>query len=164
MRPVIELIVNSTATVEPSLQCHYVQVNNALIRREQLNGREHIVLPSYTLPDNVVMNDGLYTHDEIEANYKNLEGTLAPLGHPVVDGKHVSAMTPEALHANHVGAWNRNVQRKGNRIYLEKWIDVEFAANSEKGRELLSAVDKGEPIHTSVAVYAARELTPNAKG
>jgi hypothetical protein len=146
------------------LQCHYVQVNNAQIRREQLNGREHIVLPSYTLPDNVVMNGGLYTHDQIEANYKQLEGTLAPLGHPVVDGVHVSALTPEALHANHVGAWNRNVQRKGNRVYLEKWVDVEFAANSEKGRELLAAVEKGEPIHTSVAVYTAKELTPNAKG
>lgn len=162
----IELIVNSAAPTqgEQVLQCHYVQVNSDLIRKETLNGREHIVLPSYTLPDNVVMNGGLYTREEIEANYRQLENTLAPLGHPVVDGKHVSATTPEALHANHVGAFNRNVQRRGNRIYLEKWIDVEFATNSEKGRQLLAAIEKREPIHTSVAVYTARELTPNAEG
>ena len=158
----IELIVNSAAA--PEVQCCYVQVNADMIRNEMLNGRPHIVLPSYTLPDNVVMNGGLYTHDEIEANYKQLEGTLAPLGHPMVDGKHVSANTPEALHANHVGAFNRNVQRRGNRVYVEKWIDTEFAANSAKGRELLAAIEKREPIHTSVACWQSRELAPNAEG
>jgi hypothetical protein len=141
-----------------------VAVNAASIRREQHNGREHIVVPSFTLPDGVVMNGGLYPHDEIEKSYASLEGTLAPLGHPQVNGEYVSAQQPDAINSYHVGAWNKNVRRVGNRIAIDKWVDVEYAKNSEGGRALLSAIDKGEPIHTSTGIFLEREMTPNADG
>lgn len=141
-----------------------VAVNAASIRREQHNGREHIVVPSFTLPDGVVMNGGLYPHDEIEKSYASLEGTLAPLGHPQVNGEYVSAQQPDAINSYHVGAWNRNVKRVGNRISVEKMIDVEFAKNTEGGRKLLEAINKGEPIHTSTGIFLEREMTPNADG
>lgn len=142
------------------------QVNSKSIRRETHNGREHLVLPSYTLPANVIMNGGLYTAEQIDKHYAALEGTLAPLGHPTVNGKFVSAFSPEGINVGHIGAWNRNVKKAGNRIYLEKWVDVEFAKNTDGGRELLERVDaleKGEevpPIHTSVAAFLSR-LEPN---
>jgi len=139
-------------------------VNAKAIRREQYNGREHIVVPSYTLPDEVVMNGGLYPHDEIEAGYKSLEMTPAPLGHPQVEGEYVSASRPDAMNAHGFGAFNRNVKRVGNRIYVEKFIDVEVAQNSENGRKVLEAIDKGEPIHTSTGLLLDREMTPNADG
>lgn len=135
------------------------KVNSKSIRREMHNGREHLVLPSYTLPTNVVMNGGLYTDTEINAHYTGLEGTLAPLGHPQVNGQFVSAFSPEGLCVGFVGAWNRNVKKSGNRVYLEKWVDTNRAQESEGGRELLdrvAAIERGEdvpPIHTSVAVY-----------
>lgn len=141
-----------------------VAVNAASIRREQYNGREHIVVPSFTLPDEVVMNGGLYPHDEIEKSYATLEGSLAPLGHPQVNGEYVSAQQPDAINSYHVGAWNRNVKRVGNRISVEKIIDVEFAKNTEGGRKLLDAINKGEPIHTSTGIFLEREMTPNADG
>lgn len=125
------------------------QVNSASIRRETHNGREHLVLPSYTLPAGVIMNGGLYTAEQIDKHYPGLEGTLAPLGHPMVDGKFVSAFSPEGINAAHVGAWNRNVKKSGNRVYMEKWVDVEFAKSTEGGRELLQrveALEKGEDV------------------
>lgn len=140
-----------------------IQVNTEIkaneIRRETYNGREHIIVPSYTLPFNVVMNREFYPQAEIVANYKSLEGTLAPLGHPKVNGEHVSAMTPEGLNTCFAGAWNRNVELRGNRVYCEKWIDVETAKQSAAGRELLERVEALEagdttaPIWSSVAVY-----------
>lgn len=142
------------------------KVNSQSIRRETYNGREHLVLPSYTLPANVVMNGGLYTQEQIDAHYQGLEGTLAPLGHPQVNGQFVSAFSPEGINAGHIGAWNRNVKKSGNRIYLEKWVDVARASESEGGRELLervSAIERGEdvpPIHTSVAAFLD-QLEPN---
>ncbi|MEW8792347.1 hypothetical protein GNE01_21320 [Klebsiella sp. JL973] len=142
------------------------KVNSQSIRRETYNGREHLVLPSYTLPANVVMNGGLYTQEEIDAHYQGLEGTLAPLGHPQVNGQFVSAFSPEGINAGHIGAWNRNVKKSGNRIYLEKWVDVSRASESEGGRELLervAAIERGEdvpPIHTSVAAFLD-QLEPN---
>lgn len=138
------------------------QVNSGTIRREQHNGREHWVVPSYTLPANVVMNGGLYPASEIDAHYQKLEGTLAPLGHPEVNGEFVSAFSPEGINVGHVGAFNRNVKKSGNRIYVEKWIDTEVAQRTDGGRRLLerlTALENGEdvpPIHTSVAVFLER--------
>ncbi|MDN0030797.1 hypothetical protein [Serratia marcescens] len=142
------------------------KVNSQAIRRESYNGREHLVLPSYTLPANVVMNDGLYTASEIDAHYQGLEGTLAPMGHPQLNGAFISAFSPEGINQGHIGAWNRNVKKSGNRIYLEKWVDTQIANQSEGGRELISrveAIERGEdvpPIHTSVAVFLD-QLEPN---
>lgn len=135
------------------------RVNSQAIRRENYNGRPHLVLPSYTLPANVVMNGGLYTAAEIDAHYQGLEGTLAPLGHPTVNGEFVSAFSPEGINVGHIGAWNRNVKKSGNRVYAEKWVDTTVANQTEGGRELLervAAIERGEdvpPIHTSVAVF-----------
>lgn len=143
------------------------KVDNKAIRRETYNGREHIVIPSYTLPANVIMNEEFYPEAEITANYQSLEGTLAPLGHPMVDGQFVSAFSPEGLNVGFIGAWNRNVSLQGNRVYAEKWIDVDKAKESSGGAELLQrveAIEKGEttePIWSSVAVF--RERTPAPK-
>lgn len=135
------------------------RVNSQSIRREVHNGRDHIVIPSYTLPANVIMNNELYPESEIDAHYQGLEGTLAPLGHPTVNGQFVSAFSPEGINVGYAGAWNRNVKKSGNRIYVEKWVDVLKANESENGRELIKrveAIERGEdvpPIHTSVAVF-----------
>ncbi len=135
------------------------KVNGQSIRREVYNGRDHIVIPSYTLPANVIMNNELYPESEIDAHYQGLEGTLAPLGHPTVNGQFVSAFSPEGINVGYAGAWNRNVKKAGNRVYLEKWVDVLKANESNNGRELIQrieSIERGEdvpPIHTSVAVF-----------
>ncbi|KLN96199.1 hypothetical protein [Moellerella wisconsensis] len=142
------------------------KVNSASIRRETYNGREHIIIPSYTLPANVIMNGEFYPEAEIQANYQSMEGTIAPLGHPTVDGHFVSAFSPEGLNQGFVGAWNRNVSLKGNRVYCEKWVDVEKAMESSGGQRLmakLTALEKGEssdPIWSSVAVFRERTEAP----
>lgn len=143
------------------------RVNSKSIRREIYNNKEHWVLPSYTLPANVVMNGGLYTAEQIDAHYTGLEGTLAPLGHPTLNGEFVSAFSPEGINQGHIGAWNRNVKKAGNRVYLEKWVDIEVAKQSEKGREFLGrveAIERGDdvpPIHTSMAAFLNEDEPTN---
>jgi len=132
-------------------------VDNSKIERFERDGREHIRVPSTTLPDNVIMNDGLYPADEIESSYKSLEGTFAPFGHPHIGGQYVSAKDPRAVNRFHVGAYNENVQRRDGRVRLDKIIDVEFAQRSENGRQLLDAINKGDPIHTSTGLLCNRE-------
>lgn len=140
------------------------KVRNSDIRYITHNNREHIVVPSYTLPDDVVMNGGLYPAEEIAKGFKTLEGTLAPVGHPTLNGKPVLANTPEAINAHHVGVWNKNVERQGGRVYVEKWIDVERAKESPLGQQLLDAIEAGSPIHTSTGLITKREMAVNQAG
>lgn len=153
------IFVANAATTSAKMQVNVTTVvNSKQIRKETLNEKEHYVLPSYTLPANVVMNRVLYPAAEIDKHYKGLEGTLAPLGHPTVDGRFVSANSPEGLNQSYAGAWNRNVQKVGDRIYMEKWVDIEVAGRTEKGRRLLEICQKaidGEQVrvHTSVALF-----------
>ncbi|WP_311271051.1 hypothetical protein [Sphingobium sp. WCS2017Hpa-17] len=99
----------------------------------------------------------MYPADEIEKAYRALEGSPAPLGHPVVNGKFVLARSPEGLARSYVGAHNENVRRENGRVLLDKVIDVQVANQSQGGRDLLAAIDKQEPIHTSTGVMAMLE-------
>ncbi len=155
-------MVNSGAAAAPMRVNLRAAVNAADIRTEMYNGREHLVLPSYTLPDNVVMNGGLYPADEIEKSYKSLEDTPAPVGHPQIDGEYVSAYHPAAINGYYAGAFNRNVRRDGHRIYLEKWVDTEFAKTNAQGQALLAAIADKQPIHTSTGVLLEPEPVTNA--
>lgn len=128
--------------------------NSAAIRREKRNGRDVIIVPSATLPDDVVMNDILYPAAEIAKSFKSLERTPAPLGHPSVNGKFLSARDPEGLNQGWIGAWNENVRQEKGRVLLDKVIDVERANQCEGGKRVLNAIEKGDPVHTSTGLLA----------
>ena len=142
-------------------------VNKAAIRKEVLNGRDVIIVPSATLPDDVIMNGSggkiMYPADEIEKGYHSLERTPAPFGHPTINGKFVSASDPEGINRGWIGAWNQNVRRENGRVLIDKVIDVERAKESANGRATLEAIEKGEPIHTSTALYFEPEPATNAE-
>ena len=90
--------------------------NAKAVRKEKRNGRDVVIVPSATLPDNVIMNGILYPADEIGKSYMQLNRKPAPLGHPVVNGKFVSASDPEGINSTYIGAWNENVRREGGRV------------------------------------------------
>jgi len=132
-------------------------VNASTIRRERRDGRDVIVVPSATLPDGVVMNGIRYPAEEIDKSYSSLDGTPAPLGHPTINGSFVSSSDPRGMVRGFVGAWNENVRRDGGRVLLDKVIDVEFAKQLEGGKNVLNAIDRGEPIHTSTGLLCELE-------
>jgi len=127
--------------------------NTKAVRREKRNGRDVVIVPSATLPDNVVMNDIMYPADEIERSFATLNRTPAPAGHPTINGKFVSASDPEGINIGWVGAWNENVRRENGRVLLDKVIDVERANQSAKGKAILNAIEKGDPVHTSTGLF-----------
>lgn len=131
--------------------------NMAGIRRERRNGRDKIIVPSATLPDGVVMNGIRYEADEIEKGFASLNGTLAPLGHPTINGQFVSASHPEGINLGWIGAHNENVRRENGRVFLDKVIDVQRANESAGGKAVLAAIEKGEPIHTSTGLLCDLE-------
>lgn len=128
--------------------------NTKAAKKIRRNGRDLMVVPSATLPDDVVMNGIKYPADEIEKSFHTLERTPAPLGHPMVNGMFVSARDPEGINIGWIGAWNENVRRENGRVFLDKVIDVEVANRSEDGKRLLDAINNGDPIHTSTGLLA----------
>lgn len=135
--------------------------NVAAVRREKRNGRDVVIVPSATLPDDIVMNGSagpiLYPADEIAKSFRGLERTPAPLGHPMVNEKFVSARDPEGINIGWIGAWNENVRQENGRVMLDKVIDVERANQSEGGKAVLAAVNAGGPVHTSTGILCLLE-------
>ena len=141
-------------------------VNKDAVRREVIDGVEHVIISSYTMPDNIVMNGILYPAEEIEASFHTLERTLAPIEHPIdAEGNFLSANDPLAIHNFHAGAFNVNVNRVDGRLHIEKHVNVVEAMKSEKGKRLLERIEELEtnssprPIHTSTGVMLVIEDT-----
>ena len=86
--------------------------NIAAVRHEKRNGRDVVIVPSATMPDDVVMNDILYPAAEIARSYRSLERTPAPLGHPTINGMFVSARDPEGINLVGLARGTRTFARR----------------------------------------------------
>jgi len=144
-------------------------VKKDAVKREVIDGQEHIIISSFTMPDNIVMNGVLYPALEIEKSFQSLERTLAPIGHPSTeDGGFLSASDPAAINNFYAGAYNDNVQQVNGRVSLDKVINVNEASKTERGRQLLERVeeiesnDNARPIHTSTGVFLEIDHVENS--
>lgn len=149
------------------MQCRS-EVKRDAVRRENIDGIDYIIVSSATLPFDIVMNGVLYSKDEILRTYKTLEGTPAPIEHPHVNDDYVSATSQEASSFD-VGVINKNVRIEGERVLVDKYIDVNEASKTDKGKRLIDRAIELEtnanarPIHTSVGVWLEIRHTPDIK-
>jgi hypothetical protein len=138
--------------------------NTAKVRKEKRNGRDVIIVPSATLPDDIVMNGIRYKADEIAKSFSTLNKTPAPYGHPRINGKFVSARDPEGINLGWIGAHNENARQENGRVFLDKVIDVEVANRTEDGKAVLAAIEAGEPVHTSTGLLCELEPVEGEEG
>nr|DAL51224.1 MAG TPA_asm: Prohead core protein serine protease [Caudoviricetes sp.] len=148
-------------------------VNSASnITTETIDGKPHIVVRGITpVVDDIVMNRKLYPAAEIEKAYNTLERNPMPLGHPKVDGKHVSARDVRAVNNYHVGAWFQNVSHSDGKVSGDMYIDRQYAESSEKGKRLVNRLDEmaagtnTDPIHISTGLlYSGIAANGESKG
>ena len=148
-------------------------VNSASnITTETIDGKPHIVVRGITpVVDDIVMNRKLYPAAEIEKAYNTLERNPMPLGHPKVDGKHVSARDVRAVNNYHVGAWLQNVSHKDGKVSGDMYVDRQYAESSEKGRRLVNRLDEmaagtnTDPVHISTGLlYSGIAANGESKG
>lgn len=148
-------------------------VNSASnITTETIDGKPHIVVRGITpVVDDIVMNRKLYPAAEIEKAYNTLERNPMPLGHPKVDGKHVSARDVRAVNNYHVGAWLQNVSHKDGKVTGDMYVDRQYADSSDKGKRLVNRLDEmsagtnSEPIHISTGLlYSGIAANGESKG
>ncbi|WP_371972577.1 DUF2213 domain-containing protein [Lelliottia nimipressuralis] len=148
-------------------------VNSASnITTETIDGKPHIVVRGITpVVDDIVMNRKLYPAAEIEKAYNTLERNPMPLGHPKVDGKHVSARDVQAVNEYHVGAWLQNVNHKDGKVTGDMYVNRQYAESSEKGKRLINRLDEmlagtnSDPIHISTGLlYSGIAANGESKG
>jgi len=148
-------------------------VNSASnITTETIDGKPHIVVRGITpVVDDIVMNRKLYPAAEIEKAFNTLERNPMPLGHPKVDGKHVSARDVRAVNNYHVGAWLQNVSHTDGKVTGDMYVDRRYAESSEKGKRLINRLDEmaagtnSDPIHISTGLlYSGIAANGESKG
>lgn len=148
-------------------------VNSASnITTEIIDGKPHIVVRGITpVVDDIVMNRKLYPAAEIAKAYNTLERKPMPLGHPKIDGKHVSAGDIRAVNNYHVGAWLQDVQHVDGKVNGDMYVDRRYAEGSEKGKRLVNRLDEMiagtnvEPIHISTGLlYSGIAANGESKG
>jgi hypothetical protein len=148
-------------------------VNSASnITTETIDGKPHIVVRGITpVVDDIVMNRKLYPAAEIEKAYNTLERNPMPLGHPKVDGKHVSARDVRAVNEYHVGAWLQNVSHDDGKVTGDMYVNRQYAESSEKGKRLINRLDEmlagtnSDPIHISTGLlYSGIAANGESKG
>lgn len=148
-------------------------VNSASnITTETIDGKPHIVVRGITpVVDDIVMNRKLYPAAEIEKAYNTLERNPMPLGHPKVDGKHVSARDVRAVNEFHVGAWLQNVSHKDGKVTGDMYVNRQYAESSDKGKRLINRLDdmlsgaNADPIHISTGLlYSGITANGESKG
>ena len=148
-------------------------VNSASnITTETIDGKPHIVVRGITpVVDDIVMNRKLYPAAEIEKAYNTLERNPMPLGHPKVDGKHVSARDVRAVNEYHVGAWLQNVRHNDGKVTGDMYVNRQYAESSDKGKRLINRLDdmlagtNSDPIHISTGLlYSGIAANGESKG
>lgn len=143
-------------------------VVNGDIRTETIEGVEFTIIPSRTLPKDVVMNSIMYPSEEVEAAISTLDMSPVTIGHPVVNGKFAPASDPISQAAYGIlGAHNRvKGKTDDGRWVVEKLIPTEQLQNTERGKKLAEAIKHKRPIHTSTGVYLTKEpeIGVNAMG
>jgi len=143
-------------------------VVNSDIRTEVIEGVSFTVIPSKTLPKDVVMNSIMYPSEEVEEAISTLDMSPVTIGHPVVNGKFAPASDPISQAAYGIlGAHNRvKGKTDDGRWVVEKLIPTEQLQNTERGKKLAEAIKHKRPIHTSTGVYLTKEpeIGVNAMG
>ena len=128
-------------------------VNNSEIRTETIEGVDFTVLPSKTLPPDIVMNGILYPTDDVAKTIQTLDGSPVTLSHPVVNGKFADAydMMSQAKYGLG-GAHNKlRGQAEDGAWLVDKYIPTEQLQNTARGKKLAEAIKNKQPIHISTA-------------
>jgi hypothetical protein len=132
-------------------------VNKDLLSRQNVRGKEHIIVSgvSHMIGD-AVMNQIKYPLDETVklSNGMANKRVVMPSSHPVGDnGEFISASDPLALASNFIGAFAFNFSMRGDRLISDVAIDPSVASNSESGRQIIQAIENGDPIDVSTGFF-----------
>ncbi|MGT5005378.1 DUF2213 domain-containing protein [Escherichia coli] len=147
-----------------SIHVKSLAINASNISTTTINGQEHYVIRgAVPIVDDIVMNGGLYPAEEINNSYLTMERKLMPLGHPMVNGKYVSANDPQAVNDYYAGAWAQNVSKANDKVVMDVYVNKAVADTKPDGKRLIQRLDdmitgnNADPIHVSTGLLLNKE-------
>ncbi len=147
-----------------SIHVKSLAINASNISTTTINGQEHYVIRgAVPIVDDIVMNGGLYPAEEINNSYQTMERKLMPIGHPMVNGKYVSANDPQAVNDYYAGAWAQNVSKANDKVVMDVYVNKAVADTKPDGKRLIHRLDdmisgnNADPIHVSTGLLLNKE-------
>lgn len=147
-----------------SIHVKSLAINASNISTTTINGQEHYVIRgAVPIVDDIVMNGGLYPAEEINNSYQTMERKLMPIGHPMVNGKYVSANDPQAVNDYYAGAWAQNVSKANDKVVMDVYVNKVVADTKPDGKRLIQRLDdmisgnNADPIHVSTGLLLNKE-------
>ncbi len=147
-----------------SIHVKSLAINASNISTTTINGQEHYVIRgAVPIVDDIVMNGGLYPAEEINNSYKTMERKLMPIGHPMVNGKYVSANDPQAVNDYYAGAWAQNVSKANDKVVMDVYVNKAVADTKPDGKRLIQRLvdmisgNNADPIHVSTGLVLNKE-------
>ncbi|HCI4470760.1 DUF2213 domain-containing protein [Klebsiella pneumoniae] len=147
-----------------SIHVKSLAINASNISTTTINGQEHYVIRgAVPIVDDIVMNGGLYPAEEINNSYQTMERKLMPIGHPMVNGKYVSANDPQAVNDYYAGAWAQNVSKASDKVVMDVYVNKAVAETKPDGKRLIQRLDdmitgnNADPIHVSTGLLLNKE-------
>lgn len=128
------------------------------LRRELLDGKEHVVLPLVALVEGVYQcancpRPNFYPASEFGKVASAWNGRPVTIGHPVRDGRFVSAGSPDVWGVERVGTTFHAVM-DGVTLKLEAWVDPEAVERAgDDAKAVMAAIEDGAPVEVSTAAF-----------
>lgn len=132
------------------------------LRREEFQGREHLVSPVVAVQEMILPNTQEFLPaEEIELSVGFWEGVPVAIGHPQRNGQGVSAGLRDVQENEVIGRmFDVFFHAPSRSLRGELWIDLERAPDVDRGAELLDALETAEgeiPVEVSTAYFAKVE-------
>lgn len=140
----------------PDLRSLHLRGATGAVHTEMWDGREHLVVPVVALQEAVIHAVNAPTAEfvpasSLAASVGKWNGHPLVVGHPVKNGKQISAHSPEVL-AKHGFGFIRSSAMTGNRLGMEAMVDV-ARLEALNQRELLADLRAGKGVEVSVGAF-----------
>lgn len=142
------------------MHIHVGGASNYTIRKEFLQGKEHIVVPIIMMVQGVHSSSHgpiLHLAEELGKFPGAWDGIPVSIQHPQEDGMHVSANQPHILDEFVVGRVF-NTMMDGQKLKAEAWLDPVVLKNISP--EAMEYIMDGKPLEVSVGVFTDEDMQP----
>lgn len=160
------LTTNDVAVAGP--ECVVSNVRPAMVRNDTMEGRDFVVVPMVMITEGVHRGSNgslLYTKNELAKLPGTWNGKPVVVNHPEIQGRGVSACSPEIYTTYKVGVIMNaklDTRSKPARLLAEAWLEEDRVNKIDK--RILNAIEKGQMMEVSTGLFSDNEMVEGEHG